>query len=46
MLTSPARFYGRRIAEEAGCTTGRITHYFADKEEVKMNQLPVGLQDE
>jgi AcrR family transcriptional regulator len=24
----------RRIAAEAGCTTGRITHYFADKEEV------------
>ncbi len=24
----------RRIAVEAGCTTGRITHYFADKHEV------------
>jgi len=24
----------RRIAYEAGCTTGRITHYFTDKQEV------------
>lgn len=24
----------RRIADAAGCTTGRITHYFADKDEV------------
>ena len=29
----------RRIAEEAGCTTGRITHYFADKEEVLVAAL-------
>ena len=29
----------RRIAEEAGCTTGRITHYFADKEEVLVTAL-------
>lgn len=24
----------RRIADEVGCTTGRITHYFSDKREV------------
>jgi AcrR family transcriptional regulator len=29
----------RRIAEQAGCTTGRITHYFADKEEVLVAAL-------
>ena len=29
----------RRIAEEAGCTTGRITHYFADKEDVLVAAL-------
>ena len=29
----------RRIADEAGCTTGRITHYFADKEEVLVAAL-------
>jgi AcrR family transcriptional regulator len=29
----------RRIAEEAGCTTGTITHYFVDKEEVLVAAL-------
>jgi TetR/AcrR family transcriptional repressor of bet genes len=29
----------RRIAEEAGCTTGRITHYFVDKEAVLVAAL-------
>jgi AcrR family transcriptional regulator len=29
----------RRIAEEAGCTTGRVTHYFADKDEILVAAL-------
>ena len=29
----------RRIADEAGCTTGRITHYFAGKREILIAAL-------
>jgi AcrR family transcriptional regulator len=29
----------RRIAEEAGCTTGRVTHYFAGKDEILVAAL-------
>jgi AcrR family transcriptional regulator len=29
----------RRIAEQAGCTTGRITHYFANKDDVLVAAL-------